>query len=45
LDHFSYRNGPIDLVRGLFSNKTLGHTAQLLWGLCVPFWVHLGVPA
>jgi hypothetical protein len=108
LDHFSYKNGPIDLVRGFFSSldigpyiprtcglfvpfwvqmgvpkcpktalknyflvglvkvkfwtisltimglliwlgayfqaRTLGHTAQLLWGLCVPFWVHLGVP-
>jgi hypothetical protein len=27
-----------------FQTKTLSHTAKLLWGLCVPFWVHLGVP-
>jgi hypothetical protein len=27
-----------------FQAKTLGHTSRPLVGLCLPFWVYLGVP-
>jgi hypothetical protein len=37
LDHFFYKNGSIDFVRALFTSRPLA-------GLCLPFWVHLGVP-
>jgi hypothetical protein len=42
LDHFLYKNGPIDLVRTFFQAKTLGHTSRPLAGLCLPLWIHWG---
>jgi hypothetical protein len=43
-DYFSYNNGPIDLVRGLFSSLDIGTYILSTCGPCVPFWVKLGVP-
>jgi hypothetical protein len=31
-------------LRAYFQAQTLGHTSNPLVGLCVPFWVSLGVP-
>jgi hypothetical protein len=44
LDHFSYKNGPIDLVRGFFSSLDIGPYIPPTCGLFKPFWVHMGVP-
>jgi hypothetical protein len=43
-DYFFYKNGPIDLIRGLFSNLDIGRHILATCGPCVPFWVQLGVP-
>jgi hypothetical protein len=40
LDHFSYKNGLIDLVRAFFQAKTSGLTSCPFAGLCLPFWIH-----
>jgi hypothetical protein len=32
LNHFFYKNEPIDLVRGLFSNQDIGPCIPLTWG-------------
>jgi hypothetical protein len=44
LDYFSYKNGPKDLVRGLFSNLYFGPYIQPTCGPLCTFLVHLGVP-
>jgi hypothetical protein len=31
LDYFSYKNGPIDLVKGFFSSLDIGTYIQLTW--------------
>jgi hypothetical protein len=43
-DYFSYKNGPIDFIRGLFSSLDIGTYKSPTCGPCVPFWVQLGVP-
>jgi hypothetical protein len=43
-DYFSYRNGPIDLIRGVFSSLDIGTYISPTCRPCVPFWVELGVP-
>jgi hypothetical protein len=44
LDHFSYKNGPIDLVRDLMSSLDTGTYIPPTSGSVCTFWVHLGVP-
>ena len=38
------RIGLLIWLGAYFKAETLGHTSCPLAGLCVPFWVHLGVP-
>jgi hypothetical protein len=38
------RMGILIWLGAFFQTKTLGHTFCLRAGLCVPFWVHLGLP-
>jgi hypothetical protein len=37
LDYFSYKNGPIDLVRGLFSSQDIGPCIPPTWGPLITF--------
>jgi hypothetical protein len=39
LDHFSYKNGPIDLVRGFFSSQDIG---PCISSTCRPLFTFLG---
>jgi hypothetical protein len=43
-DYFSYKNGPIGLIRHLFSSLDIGKYIPPTFGPCVPFRVQLGVP-
>jgi hypothetical protein len=43
-DHFPYKNGPIDLVRSLFSSQDIGTYIPPTCGPLSTFLVHLGVP-
>jgi hypothetical protein len=38
------RIGLLIWLGAYFKAETLAHTSRSLAGLCVPFWVHLGVP-
>jgi hypothetical protein len=44
LDHFSYKNGHIDLVRGPFSSSDTGTYISPTCGSVCTFSVHLGAP-
>jgi hypothetical protein len=44
LDYFSYKNGPIDLVRGLFSSQDIGPCIPPTWGPLITFLGPFGVP-
>jgi hypothetical protein len=44
LDYFFYENGPIDLIKGLFSSFDIGTHILPTCEPCVPFWVQLAVP-